>query len=118
VKLGSVKLVPPNTDDIPFREYATGAWTANEFAMEYGLSVHGDLPDPVEEPFRGLGELMNRDAVVSHTWTVRTDSGVVRTTDEKAIPKEIYERAVSHADDFLPSVGLGIEIGSEPVGFT
>lgn len=125
VSLGSVQLVPRDTERYPFQQYATGGLSEQRFKVTYDLPRSVELPEPETVPFVGLKSVIETDGVVSQTWTIETNSwtdpanqGVIQTADERPVPKRIYENAVREADEFLQQAGIGLEIGGDPHGFT
>jgi len=119
VELGTLTLVPQDTEAVPFREYIQSGMTATQFRLRYGINDTADLPEPKGVEFTGLKEIMQSDGTVRESWSVVMEDGsLVQTQAEQAIPKQVYERAITEADDFLQQAGIGIEIDAEPHGFT
>lgn len=115
--LGNVRLVPRNTDNYPFEQYATGSLSEEAFKTQHDLPRSVSLPEPKRIGFYGLKSVIETDGVVSETWTIETNSwsdpdqqGVIQTRDERVVPKKIYENAVRTADKFLQEVGIGVEL--------
>lgn len=125
IPIGEVTLVPRDTERYPFQSVAAGDVSPMRFKIQYGLPRAVELPEPETVEFRGLKSVIERGPMVGRTWEVETDvysdpaeGGVVRTSDQRPIPKQIYEDAVRAADRFLQQAGIGLEIGGEPHGYT
>jgi hypothetical protein len=115
VELGSVELIPRNTEQVPFQDYLDGGMAPVGFRLRHNLAEDADLPKPVEREFRGLKAVIESDGVVSKTWTVRTrEGGAITTQDKQPVPKIVYERAVRNGLEFLQEVGVGIDVDPEP----
>lgn len=117
VDLGEVKLIPRDTEKYPFSEYAEGRMAEKPFKMRHNIPESVSLPEAATRPFEGLKSVIETNGVLSEQWTVYTNTwsdpdaeGVVRTADERPVPKDIYENAVRHADMFLQEAGVGLEI--------
>lgn len=116
VELGSVQLVPRNSGDIPFEEYARSEVSPVEFKTRYDIAGHATLPEPTRRSFIGLQSVIETSGVVRETWTVElADGDVIQTVDEKPVPKDIYETALWEADEFLQEAGIGLDVGAEKV---
>jgi len=112
--LGSVTLVPPDTDGYQFSAVAQDA-PAADLRRHIGLPRGVDLPEPYEYVFRGLKDILNT-RVVSQSWTVTVDNSGpppaherVMVQDATGVPKPVLENAVEAADAFLQQAGLGFE---------
>jgi len=123
--IGTVELIPQDTDRYPFSLVATGQMDEQAFKTQYGLPRTAELPQPKKEPFVGLESVLETKGVVSETWSVETTSwsdpgtaGVIQTSAESVVPKQVYEKAVRKADAFLQQAGIGLDIQGEPHGYT
>jgi hypothetical protein len=111
VNLGSVELVPRNTEAVPFEQYVRSDIPDVQFKLRHGIPESVQMPEPVAREFVGLQSILETDPVLSETWVIHDHNGdPVQTRDERPVPKHIYERAVTAADDFLQQVGIGAEI--------
>lgn len=123
VELGKVLLIPRDTDDIPFSEIVYEDVSAeNIIARTDKLSRGAKLPRPEPVPFNGLQQLARADIVLEHHWSVVTNprapdhrQEVVHTATRKPIDRDIFERAMEHADIFLDKNGIGLDTSQDGV---
>lgn len=115
IEIGRVELVPRNTENAAFEDYANGVLREGEFRVRNNIMEQAELPQKEYEVFRGLKSVIDTTGVVSKEWRVPTKNGsVLATADEKAVPKKIYENAFREAIDFLGSIGIGFDVQPEP----
>lgn len=115
IPIGEVELVPPDTDDIPFSEIAQTEGNELHFRLRYDLPDRMELPESETVTFTGLREVIERPALLTHTWNLQAGpehGGVLRLTARQVVPKEVYRNAVRHADQFLQNAGVGFEISA------
>lgn len=116
IEIGTVMLVPPDTDGYPFSMAAESDRSDKELRRRLGLPRGIDLPAPEPVEFKGLQSVIERDAVVGHRWEVcvsregaKPNWEYVYPSVQQPVPKQIYENAVRQADRFLQGAGVGIE---------
>lgn len=114
IKLGTVTLVPPDTDEYQFSAVTQDAPPA-ELRRYIGLPRGVDLPEPHVYTFNGLKDILNT-RIISQQWTITVDNSGpppahkrVTVQDAKVIRKAVLENAVEAADAFLQQAGLGFE---------
>jgi hypothetical protein len=114
-ELGSVTLVPPDTNNYQFSAVTQEA-SRPQLRRFIGLPRGVDIPEPFEYTFSGLGDILNT-RIVQHSWTVTVDNSGpppsherVTVQDAQVVSKPILENAVEAADAFLQQGGLGFEV--------
>lgn len=120
--IGTIMFYPRDTDGIPFSQLRHGDINTFRFKKQHNLPADVTLPTPAERAIVGLTDVLRLDTTVSHTWTVQAGQfnhpdagGVIRITDEKPVPKHLYEKAVELADEFLQQAGVGLNVGAREV---
>jgi len=115
MRLGSVTLVPPDTDGYQFSAVVNQQMSTAQLRRHIGLPRGVELPEPEVYTFNGLKDILNT-RVVSHSWTVTVDNSGpppshehVTVQDGAVVPKPALENAVEAADAFLQQAGLGFE---------
>lgn len=118
ISIGEVTLLPQDTPQYPFSAVARGDIEPMQFKIQYDLPRSVELPEPKTVEFEGLQSVIERGPMIGETWEVETnvysdprEGRVVRTQDQRPIPKQIYEDAVRIADRFLQQAGIGLELG-------
>lgn len=121
-KIGTVRLVPPQTDGIPFDYAATTDDPPAQVRRRLGLPRGVELPDPKREPFVGLKSVIEAPKVITARWRICVDDTGPPPTHEyvtpqvrKPVPKWVYEDALRAADQFLQQAGIGLELGTPEV---
>jgi len=119
VKLGEVTLVPPDTEEYEFSLFANEKWDNKTLKKQMGLPPGCEVPEPFTKTFTGLGELLESDDVVTHSWELYIDKTgapekweTVTLESGQVIPKEVYEKAVRFTDGFLQNAGIGVKTGT------
>jgi len=123
VDLGSITLIPQDTERIPFSKIQYEQFDEDYLLRQFpGFDRNAELPKPVEIPFNGLMSLVERDNYVEKHWIVTKNprqagpnQKTVETMDRQPIPRHIYARALMAADEFLQGVGIGLDLSEDGV---
>lgn len=126
VQLGSVSLLPPDKDGIPFSDLAHGDIDEKAFRQAYNLPREAELPEPKQVTFTGLLSILQAPDEITQTWRVKTDTQRGQRLDDvltlrvsRPIPMHILENAVMACDDFMQEAGIGVKLDTgDPVGYT
>jgi hypothetical protein len=118
VEIGQVRLIPEDTQGIPFSQIMYDDISEEDIIMQSnGLSRGADLPEPVTVTFNGLSDIAETDLVLSHSWVVTTNPRAAKPNQnrltvqaQQPVPKEIFQKALVQSDQFLQSVGIGLDI--------
>lgn len=113
--IATVDLYPPPTDGYDLRPVYVGEVTERQFIRQHNLPRGVELPEPEQETFQGLADVLETDAIRAQ-WTMTTSERgapgeVERVTFrvERPVPKHVLERTVEVADNFLQQAGVGFE---------
>jgi len=120
VELGSVTLVPQDTEKYRFSAVANGGVSETALRREIGIPRGAQIPKPETIHFNGLRSLIDQSAVLQKQWVVDIpgDKGplsgeVVRTGDQRLIPREVFETAFRKANLFLQKAGVGLNVDDD-----
>jgi len=114
--IGTVRLVPPETDGYQFDLVAYSDHEKDELRRILDLPRGVDPPEVAERSFNGLEEIIEKEPVVGKRWAVcvkkqgaKPNWEYVYPQEQKPVPKRIYEDAVRKADLFLQNAGIGLD---------
>lgn len=114
--LGAVTLVPPDTAGYQFSAVADTTADEGELRRRIGLPRGAEVPQPETVEFAGLQDVIEREAILTHTWEVCVSNQGAPPNHEceypavrQPVPKHIYTEAMRAADMFLQDVGIGLE---------
>jgi len=118
--IGEETLYPPDTDGYQFSLMRHAErYDDKTLKREIGIPANADLPQPYTETFQGLSSVLNANRI-SRTWIVKTkvrgppsEHETVTPQAVKPVPKHVLENAIEAADNFLQSVGIGLDISDE-----
>lgn len=122
VDLGTITLVPPDKNGYEFSQIAYEGVDEEDLLLRFnGFDRSADLPKPKVRKIRGLLGLAERDPVVEARWLVTKNPRAARPNQEtmtlqaqRPIPRKTYRKALSEADQFLQTCGIGLDIEAEP----
>lgn len=122
IELGEVTLTPPDKSGYQFSLFSNPDLDNKQLKKRMALPHDCDVPEPVTRTFNGLRSIIESEDVISHEWQFFVDktgpqSGweIMTLEAQQPIPKDIYELAVRHTDQFLQKAGIGIETGTPEV---
>jgi len=120
VELGSLTLVPQDTNEYQFSLAAHSNLSDDALRREIGLPRGTEIPQPKTVPFNGLVSLIGLPSVLTQEWAVeiredgnRRRSSVVRTSDQRIVPRGVYETAFRKANLFLQKAGVGLDVDDD-----
>jgi hypothetical protein len=122
VELGTIHLIPPDKDGYQFSQIAYDGIEEEDLLLEFdGFSRAAELPRPKTRTITGLMDLAEREPVVEARWLVtknprdaRPNQETVMLETQRPIPRKVYGKALSEADQFLQNCGIGLDIEAEP----
>lgn len=122
VEIGSVSIIPPDKDNHQFSLIAYDQVTEDELKRELpGFGRNAELPKPRRRDFYGLMSVVEQEPIISEQWlVVKNPTQVGPNQDqmmlerEQPVPREIYEKAIVQADQFLQQAGIGLDIEAKP----
>jgi len=116
--IGTVELVPPDTDGYQFSLVARRGLDERELRTMIGLPLGAEIPEPEVVAFTGLKEIIERPPVLSYQWSVCVSKQGARPNwdfaypeVQRQVPEQIYIDAIREADSFLHDIGIGVDTG-------
>lgn len=122
IELGTVHLVPQDTEGVPFSDIVREDVTEKEIVQQSDALDRGcKLPRPSSVTFRGLMDVAETDILLEDDWRVvanpmeaEPNQRIIRVEAQQPVPTEIFQRALVASDQFLQNVGIGLDIEAEP----
>jgi len=118
VHIGELTLYPPETDGYDFQRAARMNADDTTIRRALDLPPGTDLPQPTNRTFQGLQSIIEAPETLQSQWEVCVNNAgpppqhdYVYPQTQRTIPKQIYEDAVRHADEFRQQAGVGLDIG-------
>lgn len=122
VDLGTIQLVPQDTDGYEFSKTAYDEYDAEYLRREFGFDREASIPQPRTVEFEGLLSLIHTKNYVEERWIVvsnpqapRPEQEIIETMDRRPIPQKIYEKALMQSDQFLQNVGIGLDLTGDQI---
>lgn len=119
VKIYEQTLTPPDKGGYRFSLIGQPGISSEDVRRMLGLPSDVTVPQPQTVTITGLQEVLERQRI-GHTWTVYIDKSgpppaweQLVLQQEQPLPKELLERAVEVAQDFLQQAGIGFKIGDD-----
>lgn len=117
VHLGTVKLVPPDNNGIPFSHVARPDFSPADLERQLGV-YDIDWPEIHRQKFNGLKSIIEAEPVVHHEWYIKTggwgpSSETVTLQAAKPIPKRLLENAMRVSSKYLQEIGIGVDASAE-----
>lgn len=116
VELGTYVMPPPDHGGYRFSLFANPNVDATQLKQKMGLPRQTEPPEPREFTFNGLLSLLEQQRIEAQ-WAVKVSADgpepeheTVYPSKTEPIPKFILESAVMHADEFLQSAGIGLNL--------
>jgi len=116
VQVASTTLYPPDTDSYEFSLIGQVDASDKELRQMLGLPRGAEIPRPVTMEVTGLQEVIEREPILQHQWSVCVEKRGARKHWEYVYPriarpmsKDVYENAMRHADLFLQEAGIGLD---------
>jgi len=122
VDIGSMQIVTPDREDLPFSMVAHEKVSAEELKHELpGFDHNAELPKPREIHFKGLKSIVEYPRVIDETWIVVKNPRQIQPNQDRLtlqtselVPRDVYEKALVQSDQFLQQAGIGLDIEAKP----
>lgn len=121
--LGTVQIIPENTDGIPFSTIVYEDIDAEDIIHQSRRLQRGcELPEPVTVAIEGLMDVAETDLVIERQWVVTANPQAARPNQDRItvvgrqpVPEKVFQKALVKSDLFLQNAGIGLDLSDSGV---
>jgi len=123
LELGSIRIIPEDTDGIPFSNIIYDGVDAEDIIHQSSRLQRGcELPEPVTVAFDGLMAVAETDLVIERQWVVTANPQAavpnqdrITVVGRQPVPEKVFQNALVESDQFLQQAGIGLDLSDSGV---